>query len=226
MRGKKAEDLTGRKFGKLTVIDRAVNDKFGAAQWNCVCECGSKIIVRAHNLKRGIANSCGCGKGCDVSIYTVGDVGIYLLDGGKKGYFWFDAEDLEFVQSRRWGVEKNGYVVSQTPSGKFTRLLLGITDPAIKVDHINGDMLDNRKCNLRPCTHAENMKHITTGVTGIDKRDNGKFRAKITCNKKQITIGTFDTYEEAVIAREAKAKELFGEFAPKPKIIFFPGLTG
>ena len=52
-------DLTGQKFGRLTVISRAEN-KGKRAAWNCLCECGNKIIVRGTNLQRGTTKSCGC----------------------------------------------------------------------------------------------------------------------------------------------------------------------
>lgn len=60
----KFQDLTGQKFGRLTVIER-VEDHVKpsgrrATQWLCKCDCGNKIIVRASNLKSGHTNSCGC----------------------------------------------------------------------------------------------------------------------------------------------------------------------
>jgi len=57
----KHQDITGFKFGKLTVISRCENDKRGKTRWKCVCECGGEIIVRANNLKDG-TKSCGCSR--------------------------------------------------------------------------------------------------------------------------------------------------------------------
>lgn len=58
------EDLTNQKFGKLTVIDRADNlihpNGSYSVQWNCVCDCGTKVIVTAGNLKNRHTISCGC----------------------------------------------------------------------------------------------------------------------------------------------------------------------
>lgn len=53
-------DLTGKKFNRLTVLSRAENDKYGRAQWNCFCECGKSIVVKAGNLKYGNTKGCGC----------------------------------------------------------------------------------------------------------------------------------------------------------------------
>ena len=53
-------DLTGKKFGRLTVISFAGTDKNGKALWHCQCECGNKTIVRLDRLRSGETKSCGC----------------------------------------------------------------------------------------------------------------------------------------------------------------------
>lgn len=52
-------DLTGQKFGRLSVIDRAPNHG-RRTMWNCVCDCGNRIVVRSENLRSGNSKSCGC----------------------------------------------------------------------------------------------------------------------------------------------------------------------
>lgn len=52
-------DLTGKKFGRLTVIERAEN-KNGRIMWKCQCECGKIVIIQNYNLKSGHTKSCGC----------------------------------------------------------------------------------------------------------------------------------------------------------------------
>lgn len=54
------DDLTGRRFGRLVVIDRAENDSRGRTRWNCVCDCGKITTPMAAHLKRGTTQSCGC----------------------------------------------------------------------------------------------------------------------------------------------------------------------
>lgn len=53
-------DLTGQKFGRLTVVERAKNDTKNNTQWLCQCECGNKVIIRRHHLISDNTNSCGC----------------------------------------------------------------------------------------------------------------------------------------------------------------------
>ena len=55
----KFQDLTGRKFYCLTVIDRAPN-RGRQTRWNCRCECGNITTVDSNNLKSGSVKSCGC----------------------------------------------------------------------------------------------------------------------------------------------------------------------
>lgn len=55
-------DLTGRRFGKLTVVTLAPerNPKNGNTRWLCQCDCGNQVIVDGQNLKHGTTRSCGC----------------------------------------------------------------------------------------------------------------------------------------------------------------------
>lgn len=56
----KADDLAGRRFGALTVLQRAENDARGRARWVCRCDCGNECTVPAVRLKKGQTRSCGC----------------------------------------------------------------------------------------------------------------------------------------------------------------------
>lgn len=52
-------DLTGRSFGRLTVVQRTDN-KGKSVRWKCICDCGKSIIVYSTNLVRSKTISCGC----------------------------------------------------------------------------------------------------------------------------------------------------------------------
>jgi len=63
-------DLTGKKFGRLTVLKKCDNKqgfKNTSARWVCMCECGSKRIVYSQSLRGGATRSCGC---LDLEIKT------------------------------------------------------------------------------------------------------------------------------------------------------------
>jgi len=77
-----------------------------------------------------------------------------------------------------------------------------------EIDHINRNSTDNRWCNLRAVSHVENCcnrgirSDNKSGVTGVQRRkENGRWRAIITVNKKRINLGTFKAKKNAVDAR-------------------------
>ena len=88
----------------------------------------------------------------------------------------------------------------------------------IQVDHINQNKLDNRKSNLRFATPKDNARNrgvrqtSYTGFKGVTVKKN-RFVARITANGKNMFIGSYKTPEEAALAYNQKAVELFGEFA-------------
>lgn len=58
------EDLTGKRFGKLLVLERA-EDWVGAnghrhIQWLCQCDCGNQVVIKGSSLRAGYNKSCGC----------------------------------------------------------------------------------------------------------------------------------------------------------------------
>ncbi len=59
-RHKKAEDLTGQKFNRLTVIERDPSSNTKHIKWICRCDCGNTCSVAGDNLKNGHSKSCGC----------------------------------------------------------------------------------------------------------------------------------------------------------------------
>lgn len=52
-------DMTGQRFGRLTVLCRSESVK-KRTMWKCICDCGTEIVAEAHNLKTGHTCSCGC----------------------------------------------------------------------------------------------------------------------------------------------------------------------
>jgi hypothetical protein len=91
---------------------------------------------------------------------------------------------------------------------------------AEKVDHINGNGMDNRIENLRPATEAENAQNralMSTNKTGFKgvrthKRTN-RFQAQIWVRRKYIHLGTFDTKELAAEFLELAREMLHGDYA-------------
>ena len=65
----------------------------------------------------------------------------------------------------------------------------------------------------------DSTKNNTSGVAGVSKTSSGRWRARITVNRKEIRIGTYDTIEEAIAARKDAEVRYYGEFAPSDRNI-------
>lgn len=148
-----------------------------------------------------------------------------------KGYYAIiDENDFEILSSYSWQISSKGYAKTRINSSNgeanyqyMHRLILGIKDSKIWVDHINGNRLDNRKENLRICSTYENAWNskksvnktsIYKGVIAYTSRHGRKsWRARITYCGNQISLGLFNSEIEAAIAYNNKAIELFGSYA-------------
>ena len=84
-------DLTGQKFGKLTVIGYAGMDKHHNKSWLCECECGNQKVVRQGSLVNDITKSCGCAK------YDAGQ-------RGKKFVTYNGERNTVFAWSKKTGL--------------------------------------------------------------------------------------------------------------------------
>ncbi|MHC4693336.1 MAG: AP2 domain-containing protein [Planctomycetota bacterium] len=126
-------------------------------------------------------------------------------------YKWFAARKDRRFYAVRWVKGKNvkmHHVIMGTEEGKV-------------IDHINGNGLDNRNANVRFATVQQNgwnkrkqwgdYSSKYKGVSWEKKRK--EWRARITLKGRLIHLGRFETEEEAARTYDAKARELFGEFA-------------
>lgn len=135
--------------------------------------------------------------------------------------FKFDLDDWDKVTQHSWSTLKSGYLVCtyKQKQIRLHRLVTNAPDNGLVVDHINGDTLDNRKENLRITTQKNNSRNLAlsknnrTGVTGVSKTPNGKYRARIMVDRKEIRLGTFETLKEAAVARKNGETKYFGEFS-------------
>ena len=147
-----------------------------------------------------------------------GHLELALYRKGRKIIFGkFDAEDLELVKKYRWYLSSTGHIVSRLRGVCiFLHRLVMNCPKGMEVDHIFGDKLDNRKNQLRICSHSDNIKNqkVRTGKKFKGVSYNGySWLAQITFNYKNFYLGGFDTEIEAARAYDSKAKELFGDFA-------------
>jgi hypothetical protein len=90
------------------------------------------------------------------------------------------------------------------------RFLLGLTPgDGIQADHIDGNKLDNRRGNLRACTHAQNQqnRHDAPHRGTYWHIQSGYWVARVQVDGERRTLGRFDTQEEAVAVVSAWRRE-------------------
>lgn len=143
---------------------------------------------------------------------------------GKGKVALCDDADFALLSGYRWHLSRTGYPRTywRKPGVRSTTLdmhqLLRDEKGGAYKDHINGDPLDNRRANLRPCTPQENAwnkrghRNSKTGVKGVSPYK-GKFRATIHKSGEQIYLGTFATVELAAAAYNGAAVALYRGFA-------------
>lgn len=139
-----------------------------------------------------------------------------------------DDEDYERVAARKWRVVVGRWHVrahrTQKVRGQKFAVIMArfIMDapPGTEVDHVNGDTLDNRRCNLRVCSSSQNKYNRaatvanTSGFKGVSfHKSRGKWQAGIKRDKEKHWLGYFQSAEEAARAYDAAALRLHGEFA-------------
>lgn len=133
-----------------------------------------------------------------------------------------DEASLELVGERSWHPHRAHGAVTGYASARCGPLLHRViagADKGEQVDHENGHVWDNRRGNLRivtPLQNSQNKKFSakmkTGGFKGVSPHGR-KFRCAIGHNYRTVYLGLHATAEDAARAYDAKARELFGEFA-------------
>lgn len=138
-------------------------------------------------------------------------------------------EDYDWLNQWKWCAVKGHntfYAMRANNSSgmrsglKMHRLILGLTDPKISVDHIDGNGLNNQRNNLRACTHQQNSMNRQATKNGASKfkgvswfSETQKWVASLRHNKKYYHLGYFDNEIDAAKAYNDKAIEMHGDFA-------------
>jgi len=206
------KDLTGQKFGRLTVIERAENKK-GKVYWLCKCECGKMTEVMSSSLINGSTNSCGCLLKELLSERSVKDLTgqkfnrltvIERVENKKGNVYWLckcacGKEKVVASSSLTSGNTKScGCLSSETRNERFDTYY-----NRYFIEDTNITLLARKKLTSRN----------KTGVNGVFfLNKTGKYRANIGFKRKKYWLGDYDTLEEAAEARRIAEENLHGEF--------------
>jgi hypothetical protein len=167
----------------------------------------------------------------NVTSHRRADMKMIPLTQGKSAIV--DDQDYEYLSQFKWHYHYNGYAIRQTsrrlPIKRTTvsmhREIMNPPDD-MEIDHVNGNKLDNRRCNLRVCTSAENKYNRgvyfnnTSGMKGVTfNKKEKKYKVSIRIgNNKRLHLGYFIDLREAALAYNKAAKKYHGEFAKLNKV--------
>lgn len=227
-------DHSGEKFGRLTLLSRGESyiPPFSGGikqRYYCSCDCGRytaenpKLIVY-EGMKRGLIKSCGClrNEPHKFNTYEFFDDYVVGYATNTNTPFYVDIEDYELIKNYRWHQNSQGYIQTSKNNKqiKLHNLIMNNTPnkKSSLVDHINHDICDNRKINLRIVTASKNImnthihKNNTSGVRGVvwHIRDE-VWEAYISYQKKRIFLGRYHNFDDAVKARKEAEEKYFGE---------------
>jgi len=208
------EDLTGQKFGKLTVLEEAPK-KQNRIQWKCLCDCGNNTIVFAHSIKSGKTKSCGCLRteiGTNLVGQTFGKLTVIKKNierryVQRKGAVW------DCICSCGKSHTVNGYSLRTGASrscGCLQKELVSARGKQRGCEHLRGYEQD-RVDGIVVCSLTRGMlRSNTSGYKGVSKvASTGKWRAYITINDKQKNLGQYEDIQDAIQARQEAEKEIF-----------------
>lgn len=221
---KKAIDLTGMRFGKLTVIGRNGTHitPCGSKKviWKCLCDCGNYKDVAASSLRNGLTTSCGCYISEKISKikkkyndYKLTEkYGVGITSNNEE--FYFDLDDYDKIKDYCWYIDKNGYVVNHSFDKPIYmhRLLMNPSDKLI-VDHINHKKYDNRKENLRCVNYSQNNRNKYSLGVYYDKIHKKWVADIVTEQYKTKRLGYFDNKDDATKARKEAENIYYGEYS-------------
>lgn len=212
--------LVGQRFGHLVIIEeipliKRVNSE---KRLECLfkCDCGQQIIrvFRYVRDSRSVPN-CGCMR----TIYFSEKVTQHGRSGKREYKSWQKMKERCNCPASHYYADYGGRGISYDPKwetfdGFWSEMSEGYRDD-LELDRIdpNGHYC-KENCQWATESHQafnqRKRKTNTSGRTGVYQKKNGKWWAEIQKEGETEWLGTFDSFEEAVTAREAKELEYYG----------------
>lgn len=207
------KDLTGKKFGLLTVIKPAAERKHASVTWLCQCDCGNEATVTSNSLTRGKTKSCGCLRSpiSDLSGKKFGRLTAikHLPDAGKdkksNNTYWHCICECG-----------NEVIVASVGLCRGSAKSCGCLRSEMAVEH----MKEVLKKVIVEGTHLGRIKNReasiankSTGVRGVYMYGKwGKYRSSICFQGKNYNLGVYEKLEDAIAARKAAEAKYFDAF--------------
>lgn len=201
--GPRYKDLTGQRFGMLTVIEKIEKQpKNGHIWWRCHCDCGGEVIAFTSDLTSGNRKSCGClsrYKELDWVGRKFGELTVLEHDHYVRGiHYWRCRCSCGNETVVRQSFLSSGKTIS---CGCQRRIVYK------KYRHfVDGTCIEAIRGTAGERSAFRNSK---SGIRGVYKNKDGKWNATICFRRKTIHLGCFDMATEAREAREGAEKKYF-----------------
>lgn len=198
------QDLTCKKFGKLTVIEKTDKRYHGSVFWKCKCDCGNIVDVLASRLKSGNTRSCGCLQN-----------GFNDLSGKRFGKLTV----IEQTSKREYGniIWKCKCDCGNSVLVRGDSLTSGATTSCgcvglekLKEFRENNYILDT---NISKISSSKPSKNSTSGVKGVYWISTiSKWEVQIEFKKHCYHLGRYENKNKAMRIRKLAEEKLFGNF--------------
>ena len=236
------EHLVGTKIGRL-IINSIIYNRNGNTFFNGMCDCGNEYFGRASHIKDGRVFSCGCFSSDATSLRNITGADGFILQNKYKilkdsvivyttnnDEILIDLADFNLIKNYYislggWGYASIRKLGVKESVQSLHRFLLNPSDDKV-VDHINHNILDNRRCNLRICSHQENIFNQTaksnnsSGRRGVYwNKEKKKWNVKLCINDENKNFGYYSDFDEATKVRRLAEIKYFGEYATEDGFI-------
>ena len=216
-------DIVGKNINGWLVLEDIGYEKRpdgSARKYRCKCtRCGHETIKTHGNMKLSKSGRCSfCPPMYDFQIEGLKATGA--LSNGE--HFIIDTTDIPLVSRYSWSIGYDGYVVTHKPKMSLHRLIAGVYDPKVMVDHINRNRKDCRRENLRvistfgnSCNHSL-FQTNKTGYTGVYfSKHSGGYEVKVGYNHRRILLGSTKDEKQLIMLAQMyniAAAFFFGDY--------------
>ena len=198
----------GKRYGRLTVIEKLNKKEFTNSVYLCRCDCGNMKEVNINKLHTGHTKSCGCLK------HKIRD-----LTGMKFGRLVVDSFKGREANKTFWNCTcncGNKCVVSSRDLLLVFTVSCGCKNKENQANfRIKDDLVDGTSlCQIK--ADRKLNKNNASGVTGVHfDKERGMWVAQITFQRQCHNLGRFKTMDEAINSRKAAEEEFFGKYRKK-----------
>lgn len=201
-------DLTGNRYGRLTVVREVKRPGKGHRYWLCKCDCGKEKVVSGTHLQSGHTKSCGCyrrelpkDKRMDIT--------------GRRFGRLVALEPVEGEGERKWRCQcdcGNQIIANKENLVNGNTRSCGCLQSEVRRENMKKAIHFVDGTCVERIASRKNCANNTSGCRGVYKRKNNKWRASIGFKGKVYNLGTFTEFEEAVKARQKAESMLYDVF--------------